>query len=45
VPERPVEPFSWTGLLGNGDAAATGVYGYVIRIGGRRETGKFVLLK
>ncbi len=45
VPERPVEPFSWTGLLGNGDAAATGVYGYVISIGGKRETGKFVLLK
>jgi hypothetical protein len=45
TPDLPVEPFLWSGLLGGGEAAATGVYGYVIRVGGRVKSGKFVLLK
>jgi hypothetical protein len=44
-PDSPVEPFRWAGRLENGDAAATGVYGYVIRVGGRKRSGKFVLIK
>lgn len=45
APDVPVEPFRWTGRLGGGQAAATGVYGYVIRVGDERVSGKFVLLK
>jgi hypothetical protein len=45
TPDLPVEPFRWSGLLGGGEAAATGVYGYVIKVGGRVQSGKFVLLK
>ncbi len=44
-PDQPVEPFRWSGRLGDGEAAASGVYGYVIRVGGERQIGKFVLLK
>ncbi len=44
-PNSPVEPFRWAGRLENGDAAATGIYGYVIRVGGRKRSGKFVLIK
>jgi subtilisin family serine protease len=44
-PELPVEPFRWSGRLANGETAATGVYGYVIRVGGRAKSGKFLLLK
>ena len=44
-PDLPVEPFRWSGRLENGDAAATGVYGYVIRVGSQRKSGKFILLK
>ena len=45
APDLPVEPFRWSGLLDGGEAAATGVYGYVIKVGGRVKSGKFVLLK
>lgn len=44
-PVEPAEPFRWDGRLADGKAAASGVYGYVIRVGGQRGTGKFVLLK
>lgn len=44
-PDSPLEPFRWTGRLENGAAAATGIYGYVIRVGGQKRSGKFVLLK
>ena len=45
VPDVPVEPFRWNGRLANGEAAASGVYGYVIRVGDERRWGKFLLLK
>jgi len=45
APDLPVEPFRWSGLLGGGEAAATGVYGYVIEVGGRVKSGKFIVLK
>jgi hypothetical protein len=41
----PVVPFRWSGRSRDGEAAATGVYGYVIRAGRERESGKLVLLK
>jgi hypothetical protein len=44
-PDSPVQPFRWAGRLENGNAAATGIYGYVIRVGGRKRSGKFVLIK
>ncbi len=44
-PTEPVAPFRWDGRLADGKAAASGVYGYVIRVGGQKATGKFVLLK
>ncbi len=44
-PVEPAQPFRWDGRLENGKPAASGVYGYVIRVGGQRGTGKFVLLK
>ncbi len=44
-PDQPVEPFRWSGRLGNGEPAASGVYGYVIRVGDQLKWGKFVLLK
>ncbi len=44
-PVEPVAPFRWDGRLADGKPAASGVYGYVIRVGGQRGTGKFVLLK
>ncbi len=44
-PVEPMVPFRWDGRLADGKAAASGVYGYVIRVGGHRGTGKFVLLK
>ncbi len=44
-PDSPLEPFRWAGRLESGSAAATGVYGYVIRVGGRKRSGKFVLIK
>lgn len=44
-PDDPLEPFRWAGRLESGDAAATGIYGYVIRVGGQKRWGKFVLLK
>jgi subtilisin family serine protease len=45
TPDSPIEPFRWSGRLANGESAASGVYGYVIRVGGQRGSGKFVLLK
>jgi len=45
TPDSPVVPFRWSGRVANGQLAASGVYGYVIRVGGRRSWGKFVLLK
>ena len=45
TPDLPVEPFRWSGLLANGEPAATGVYGYILRVGSRVSSGKFVLLK
>jgi hypothetical protein len=44
-PETPLQPFSWDGRLPNGELAASGVYGYVIRVGEERKTGKFLLSK
>jgi bacillopeptidase F len=44
-PESPLEPFQWNGRLSNGELAASGVYGYVIRVGDERKWGKFLLLK
>jgi subtilisin family serine protease len=44
-PESPLEPFEWNGRLSNGELAASGVYGYVIRVGDERKWGKFLLLK
>ena len=44
-PDDPLEPFRWAGRLDSGDAAATGIYGYVIRVGRQKQWGKFVLLK
>ena len=38
-------PFRWDGRLANGEPAATGVYGYVIRVGGQKRVGRFVLLR
>jgi bacillopeptidase F len=32
-PDAPLEPFAWNGRLANGETAAAGVYGYVIRVG------------
>jgi hypothetical protein len=43
--DSPLEPFVWNGLLNDGEPAATGVYGYVLRVGGQKREGKFVLLK
>jgi len=45
TPDSPVVPFRWSGRTANGELAASGVYGYVIRVGGQRSWGKFVLLK
>ncbi len=45
APDSPVEPFRWSGLLSGGETAATGVYGYIIEVGGRAKSGKFVVLK
>jgi bacillopeptidase F len=45
TPDSPVEPFRWSGALGNGEAAASGVYGYVISVGRLRQFAKFVVLK
>jgi bacillopeptidase F len=44
-PDVPVEPFRWNGLLADGESAASGVYGYIIRVGRERRYGKFVVLK
>jgi bacillopeptidase F len=44
-PDVPVEPFSWNGVLADGKSAASGVYGYIIRVGRARKYGKFVVLK
>ncbi len=44
-PVEPAEPFRWDGRLEDGKPAASGVYGYMIRVGGQRGMGKFVLLK
>ena len=40
-----VEPFEWDGRLADGEAVATGVYGYIIQVGRERKSGKFVILK
>ncbi len=44
-PDAPLQPFSWDGRLADGVRAPSGVYGYVIRVGSERRSGKFVLLK
>lgn len=44
-PDVPLEPFRWNGLLADGEAAASGVYGYIIRVGRERKHGKFLVLK
>jgi hypothetical protein len=43
--ESPLEPFVWDGRLSDGEPAATGVYGYVLQVGGQKREGKFLLLK
>ncbi|UCF19911.1 MAG: S8 family serine peptidase [Gemmatimonadota bacterium] len=45
IPGSPVAPFRWSGRSEDGEPAASGVYGYVIRVGRERELGKLVLLK
>ncbi len=45
TPGSPVAPFRWSGRSEDGEPAASGVYGYVIRVGRERESGKVVLLK
>jgi hypothetical protein len=45
TPGAPLQPFSWNGILENGEPAASGVYGYVIRVGRERRSGRFILLK
>ena len=44
-PQVPVEPFRWNGRLADGESVASGVYGYIIRVGRERRYGKFVVLK
>ncbi len=44
-PDAPLEPFRWNGRLADGEPAATGVYGYIVRVGGDRKFGKFLLLR
>lgn len=44
-PDAPIEPFRWSGTLADGGAAASGVYGYIIRVGDAKKYAKFVLLK
>ena len=44
-PDVPLEPFRWDGRLADGDLAATGIYGYVIRVGNQERTGRFLVLK
>lgn len=43
--DAPVEPFRWDGRLADGDLAATGIYGYVIRVGNQEQVGRFLILK
>lgn len=45
TPDTPLEPFLWDGRLSDGQPAATGVYGYVLQVGGQKREGKFLLLK
>jgi len=44
-PTAPLEAFRWDGRLRDGDAAASGVYGYVLEVAGQKRSGKLVLLK
>lgn len=44
-PGDPAEPFRWDGRLDGGAMAASGVYGYILRVGDERQAGRFVLLK
>ena len=44
-PDVPVEPFRRNGLLAGGESAASGVYGYIIRVGRERRYGKLVVFK
>jgi hypothetical protein len=44
-PQVPVEPFRWSGLLADGRPVASGVYGYIIRVGRERRYGKFLVLR
>jgi hypothetical protein len=45
LPPTPAGPFEWDGRLRSGEVAASGIYGYVIRIGGERRSGRFLLLR
>ena len=45
TPSETITPFEWDGIDGAGKPAATGVYGYILRVGPESRFGKFVVLK